>query len=107
MRCSIAYCYYLAGWWEDQIEQRRELAPFMQEGLTAYAKEHAHVERKRGMAWSCAWSEVRAHSRKVLEYLLDAKHGELPNVLAELEVELDMDDDKKGDEFDNEDDDDD
>ncbi|KAL0563052.1 hypothetical protein V5O48_019026 [Marasmius crinis-equi] len=102
MRRAIDYCCYLSRWWEQQIGRRTDLPVFLEEGLTAYAREHAHVERERGLAWGSTWSHVRIHSRKVLEYLLSAKHGEIPEDIPELEVELDMDDDEKGDEFEDE-----
>ncbi|KAL0566883.1 hypothetical protein V5O48_015119 [Marasmius crinis-equi] len=106
MRRAIEYCYYLSRWWEQQIGRRTDLPVFLEEGLTAYAREHAHVERECGLAWSSTWSQVRIHSRKVLEYLLSTKHGELPEDIPELEVELDIDDDEKGDEEEDEEEDD-
>ncbi|KAG7087391.1 hypothetical protein E1B28_013362 [Marasmius oreades] len=93
MHRSIEYCYYVASWWERQIG-RRDVSPFLQEGLTAYAKEHAHVERNRGRHWAQLWHPIRERAKVILSHLLDPPHNATLPSMSPLEVEVEMDEDK-------------
>ncbi|KAG7090380.1 hypothetical protein E1B28_009499 [Marasmius oreades] len=100
MRRSIDYCYHLSDWWQRQIGHREGLSLFLQEGLTAYAKEHAHVERSHGCHWAQSWHPICDWAKTILSYLSDARRDSVAR-MAPLEVEVEMD--KQVEDLDNED----
>ncbi|KAK1223408.1 hypothetical protein PQX77_013717 [Marasmius sp. AFHP31] len=91
MRRSIQFCYHQARWWERQIGQRPDVSPWLQEGLTAYAKEHIDTELRRAAKWEESWAPIRMHSRHVLQILSDPKFNAILPTVPLLEVEIDMD----------------
>ncbi|KAK1221816.1 hypothetical protein PQX77_015369 [Marasmius sp. AFHP31] len=83
MRRSIEFCHHQARWWERQIGRRADIPAWLQEGLTAYAKEHVDTELKRAAKWEESWAPIRMHSRH------PKFNAVLPTVPL-LEVEIDM-----------------
>ncbi|KAL0567068.1 hypothetical protein V5O48_014920 [Marasmius crinis-equi] len=87
MQRSIAFCHYQSDWWIAQSNRREDVSPWLQEGLTAYAKEHAEAELVRAAAWTQKWSAIREHAKAVLIDLSDPRKA---STLKSLEVEIDV-----------------
>ncbi|KAL0062841.1 hypothetical protein AAF712_010296 [Marasmius tenuissimus] len=91
MSCAICFCHHLANWWEESIGKQKGLSPWLEEGLAAYAHEHARVERDRARRWSLAWFTVRERAKAILQYvsnpLSDASMPAMPELEVEVEVE--------------------
>ncbi|KAL0563734.1 hypothetical protein V5O48_018330 [Marasmius crinis-equi] len=90
MRRSIAFCQYQSAWRQAQCNQRHNIPGYLQEGLTAYAKEHANVEVVRANTWTKSWAAIREHAKSVLLDLSDPYNVGTLRSLQELEVEIDL-----------------
>ncbi|KAK7025589.1 hypothetical protein VNI00_015882 [Paramarasmius palmivorus] len=95
MRRALAFCQWQAHWWLTQINRRKDVSPWLSEGLAAYATEHAFTERCREQAWTRKWQAVRIRAREVLESLRGSGGDTELGKLAELVVELDLEDDNE------------
>ncbi|KAK1224923.1 hypothetical protein PQX77_012163 [Marasmius sp. AFHP31] len=97
MRRSIEYCLWQSEWWSSQINRRPEAPSWLQEGLTAYAKEHQEVEKARASLWSMSWAGVRERAKVVLQYVTDPRCEPMLQKLSELVVEVEMGDEEEED----------
>ncbi|KAJ8076148.1 hypothetical protein PM082_022133 [Marasmius tenuissimus] len=67
------------------------VSTWFQEGLTAYAKEHAEIELVRAAKWEHAWKPIHKHAAAILQDLSDPKSsGDIRDNLPELEVKIEM-----------------
>ncbi|KAL0562430.1 hypothetical protein V5O48_019657, partial [Marasmius crinis-equi] len=73
-----------------QRNRRHDIPSYLQEGLTAYAKEHAEVELVRADTWTESWSAIREHAESVLLDLSDPHNAGTLKSLQGLEVEIDL-----------------
>jgi hypothetical protein len=58
MRRALQYCDFLAGRWDGLAKAASQAASgdaALSEGRTAYAREHAALERKTWAAWAASW----------------------------------------------------
>ncbi|KAL0571778.1 hypothetical protein V5O48_010190 [Marasmius crinis-equi] len=93
MRRAIEYCLYLEGWWKQQIGRREGVSDVLQEGLTAYATQHAFIERRRSLHWTESWAAIRERGKVILLHLSDPRYKATLPPMPELEIELNLDDD--------------
>ncbi|KAK1216163.1 hypothetical protein PQX77_021216 [Marasmius sp. AFHP31] len=97
MRRSIAFCHTQSAWWKAQCGRRDGIPGWLQEGLTAYAKEHSEIELIRAANWERAWEPIRGHVRTILQELSDPKNsGDIRENFPELEVEIELEEENEG-----------
>jgi hypothetical protein len=94
MCCCLQFCEWKAKQWEGMQDSRvcTESATkvastsALQEGLKAYALEHAFTEQWRAKRWEGHWEVLRFRAVEVLEAKLGKVEKDL--VLEELPIEL-------------------
>ncbi|KAG7085674.1 hypothetical protein E1B28_003219 [Marasmius oreades] len=91
MRRSVAYCQWQQKWWLGQVNRREGVSPWLQEGLEAYAVEHAEIEQERAAKWSASWSAIRERGKFIHEFLSEERNNASIPVLSQLWVDVEMD----------------
>jgi hypothetical protein len=66
MRRSVEFCRSMAKLWDQRQGLRSGLPTHIQEGINAYAIEHAEIERSRATNWSTKWMTLRERAQAVL-----------------------------------------
>ncbi|EMD33453.1 hypothetical protein CERSUDRAFT_25877, partial [Gelatoporia subvermispora B] len=64
MRRAIEYTRWLADYWESRANLRDGISLELQDGIRAYAAEHAAAERRLASQWEEKWAVVRALAKK-------------------------------------------
>lgn len=76
------FSLWKARWWRDQIGRREGISKELEEGMTAYALQHAVFEEKRAELVSARWDYLVEHAKGV--------RPDIPNLGALLEDVLDI-----------------
>ena len=66
MRRAIATTCWIASQWEIRAKLRRDVSDELEDGLAAYAYEHADLERTMASRWEKKWHTVRQVARKCI-----------------------------------------
>ncbi|TFK46712.1 hypothetical protein OE88DRAFT_1739319 [Heliocybe sulcata] len=53
-------------WWLKREKERKELDEEVEEGVSAYARQHASEEREWGRMWTARWREGRVKAREAM-----------------------------------------
>ncbi|KAK7032539.1 hypothetical protein VNI00_012937 [Paramarasmius palmivorus] len=74
-------------------EMRREVSPWLADGLKAYASEQSDIERRRGASWQVSWAPLRMRVADVIKSLDDnyLDPEEMLQRLKTVTVELELD----------------
>jgi len=89
MRRAIQFCTWKVNWWETQAHRRTTIPSHLDEGISAYATEHADIERHRLISWSNSWWAIRQRANLVLERHLKGQEDMIDVTVLEVEIEGD------------------
>ncbi|KAL0060976.1 hypothetical protein AAF712_012207 [Marasmius tenuissimus] len=95
MSRAIRFCHHLANWWEARIGKRKGLSPWLEEGLSAYANEHARIERERARHWASVWFTIRERAKIILRYVSNPLNNTSMPAMPELEVEFEIENEEE------------
>lgn len=87
---AIMFTNWRADWWLKQIGLRSNVTAELRDGIEAYGREQAGIEKERARKWEEEWLPVRQRARGVIAYL-DGM-GEIP--AGSLNVVLEDEDDE-------------
>lgn len=67
MRRTIAYCRWQSQWWAERAVERQDLPSELQEGVAAYAWEHADLEERFARDLERRWDVIRRRAKEFIE----------------------------------------
>lgn len=82
LRRIKAFSQWKANWWRDQVNRRDGLSVELQEGLRAYALQHAKFEDDRAALVGARWDYVVEHAKGI--------RPDIPNLKTLFEEVLDI-----------------
>ncbi|KAG6819394.1 hypothetical protein H0H93_012241 [Arthromyces matolae] len=93
MRRVLQYTEWKGTWWDGRASCRNTSSPSLNEGLRAYAKEQASIERARKKRWESKWQMIRVRAQDALaEKLGGFTGGDLRGNFPTIEVDLEEED---------------
>lgn len=67
MRRTIEYCRWQSSWWRAQATARSDLSAELQDGVRAYALEHADLEDRFAFDLERRWEVVRRRAKSFMD----------------------------------------
>lgn len=67
MRRTLEYCRWQSRWWGERAAERQGLSPDLQEGIAAYAWEHADLEQRFAQDLEGRWDVIRRRAKEFID----------------------------------------
>lgn len=67
MRRTIEYCRWQSRWWVERATERQDLPLELQEGVAAYAWEHADLEERFARDLERRWDVIRRRAKEFID----------------------------------------